>query len=181
MLLFFSVYSLIWLFCSSEDHFAGSVSFYLNIVICMQVWIATSQSHQGQTCFWFDGLCVCVGLFLLTAFIIQPNSISLLDNKWRTDKVSFYCLLSLINMLAGLAEQSYRRNESCRISGASKWVSCADRKWGLLWGQCIDFLPCRVWECSEKSSFLLRRMPCQLSHFISSQLLRWEIVNVIVL
>lgn len=113
-----------------------------------------------------------LGLFLLATFITQPDSIP------RTDKVTFFCL-SLINML-WLAEQSHRQNETCRISGASKWVSCVDRKWGFLWGQCIDFLPCHVWECTEKSRFLLRRMPCQLSDSISSQLLLWEIVNITV-
>lgn len=97
-----------------------------------------------------------------TTFITQPDSISLSDNKWRTDKVTFLCLFSLINMF-WLAEQSHRQTETCRISGAKEWVSCIDRKRGLLWGQCIDFLACQVWECREKSSFLSRRTPCLLS------------------
>lgn len=104
-----------------------------------------------------------LGLLLpYTTFITQPDSISLSDNKWRTDKVTFLCLFSLINMF-WLAEQSHRQTETCRISGASEWVSCIDRKRGLLWGQCIDFLACQVWECREKSSFLSRRTPCLLS------------------
>lgn len=86
------------------------------------------------------------------------------DNKWRPDKGAFLRLFWLINMF-WLAEQSRRQSETCRISGASEWVtvSCIDRKWRLLWGQCIDFLAYQVWECREKSHFLSRRMPCQLS------------------
>lgn len=143
------------------------LSFFLcsNVFICIQRCVAASHPPLELTCLWLDSLC-------LTTFITQPDSVS------RTDKVTFLCL-SLINML-WLAEQSHRQNETCRISGASKWVSCVDRKWGFLWGQCIDFLPCHVWECTEKSSFLLRRMPCQLSDSISSQLLLWEILNITV-
>ncbi len=120
----------------------------------------------GLTCLWLDSLCL-IGSYCLTLHsshnMIQSQR-SLSHNKWRTDKVTFLALFSLINMF-WLAEQSHRQTETCRISGASEWVtvSCIDRKWGLLWGQCIDFLTCQVWECREKSRFLLRRMPCQLS------------------
>lgn len=86
------------------------------------------------------------------------------DNKWLTDKATFLCLFSLINML-WLAEQYHRQPRTWRVSGSSELVtfSCIDRKWGLLWGQCIDFLAYQVWECREKSHFLSRRMPCWLS------------------
>lgn len=124
------------------------------------------------TCLWLDSLCP-IGFYCFTLHsslnMIQSHRL-LSDNKWRTDKVTFLCLFSLINMF-WLAEQSRRQTESCRISGASEWltVSCIDRKLGLLWGQCIDFLACQVWECREKSCFLLRRMPCQLSDSQQSQ------------
>lgn len=128
------------------------------------VYIQCSGILQQASSDWNVSL---VGFYCLTLHsshnMIQSQH-SLSDNKWRTDKVTFLRLFSLINMF-WLAVQSHRQTESCRISGASKWVtvSCIDRKWGLLWGQRIDFLACQVWEYGEKSGFLSRRIPCQLS------------------
>lgn len=127
----------------------------------MQPHFATSQLTLG-----LDSLCV-IGFYCLTPHSSHNNiqsQCSRSDNKWRTDKAAFLCLFSLINMF-WLAEQSHRQTETCRISGARKWVTVSriDRKWGLLWGQCIDFLAYQVWECREKSHFLSWRMKCQLS------------------
>lgn len=64
-----------------------------------------------------------------TAFITRPDSFWLRVNQWRTDKDAFLHLFSLINMF-WLAEQSHRQSETARISAASEWVSCIDRKLG---------------------------------------------------
>ena len=101
---------------------------------CLQGYVSVTRQSMTFSLFFLP----------YTTFITQPDSIPFLDNKWRTDKVTFLCLFSLISVF-WLAEQSHRQTETCRISGASKWVSCIDRKWGLLWGQCIDFLACQVW------------------------------------
>lgn len=58
-----------------------------------------------------------------TTFITECDSIShlLSDNKWHTDKITFLCLFSLINMF-WLAEQSPRTRPTAYQGQVTEWL-----------------------------------------------------------